>query len=158
MAGLSQRAYAAHRGVSHTAVQRAIREGRISTLPDGRINPAVADEEWEQNTLYGKGNGPSQYVTARTVHETYRARLAKLDYEERIGKLLPRDEVVATAFKRYRQFRDHMLNIPNRIAPVLAAETDPIRVHEILATEIRDALGEFADQATDQAPGGPEAP
>jgi hypothetical protein len=153
MAGLSQRAYAAHRGVSHTAVQRAIREGRISTFSDGRIDPAVADEEWEQNTLYGKGGGPAQFVTARTVHETYRARLAKLDYEERIAKLLPRDEVAAAAFKRYREFRDHMLNIPNRIAPVLAAETDPARVHDILAAEIRDALGEFASQA-----GGPDSP
>jgi hypothetical protein len=45
VAALSQPAYAAHRGFSHTAVQKAIQSGRISTLPDGRIDPAVADQE-----------------------------------------------------------------------------------------------------------------
>jgi hypothetical protein len=40
-----------------------------------------------------------------------------------------------------------MLNIPDRVAAVLAAESDPTRVHEILATEIRKALLEFADGA-----------
>ena len=48
--GMSRRAYAAHRGVSHTAVGKAIATGRISTLPDGTIDPAVADREWATNT------------------------------------------------------------------------------------------------------------
>jgi hypothetical protein len=38
-----------------------------------------------------------------------------------------------------------MLNIPDRLAALLAAETDPARVHELLTTEIRRALQEFAD-------------
>lgn len=143
MAALSRRAYAAHRGVSHTAVQKAIQSGRISTLADGRIDPATADQEWDRNTLYPVG-GTSQYGQARTVHETYRARLAKLDYEERIGQLVAANEVRDAAFQTYRRFRDTMLNIPSRIAPMLAAETDAATVHEILATAIRDALGEFA--------------
>jgi hypothetical protein len=146
MAALSQRAYAAHRGVSHTAVQKAIASGRISTLADGRIDPAVADREWDANTLYPVG-GASQYGQARTVHETYRARLAKLDYEERIGHLVAAAEVRDAAFNTYRRFRDAMLNIPNRIAPVLAAENDAAVVHEVLAAAIREALGEFADGA-----------
>lgn len=48
--GLSRRAYAAHRGVSHTAVGKAIAVGRITTLPDGTIDPEVADREWDANT------------------------------------------------------------------------------------------------------------
>ncbi len=40
-----------------------------------------------------------------------------------------------------------MLNIPDRVAAVLAAESDPARVHEILTDEIRKALTEFADAA-----------
>jgi hypothetical protein len=38
-----------------------------------------------------------------------------------------------------------MLNIPNRLAAVLAAETDPRRVHDLLSTEIRKALTEFSN-------------
>ena len=49
--GLSIRAYAQHRGVSHTAVAKAIKAGRISVEPDGKIDPAKADAQWARNTL-----------------------------------------------------------------------------------------------------------
>lgn len=54
--GLSRRAYAAHRqakglpGVTDTAVRKAIASGRITTLPDGTIDPARADAEWRSGT------------------------------------------------------------------------------------------------------------
>jgi hypothetical protein len=46
---LSGRSYAKRRGVSHTAVQKAIRTGRITTVA-GKIDPAIADREWAENT------------------------------------------------------------------------------------------------------------
>lgn len=49
--GLSIRAYARHRGVSHVAVKKAIETGRITLLPDGTIDPQRADEEWAKNTV-----------------------------------------------------------------------------------------------------------
>ena len=49
--GLSIRAYARHRGVSHVAVKKAIDTGRITALPDGTIDPYAADAQWAQNTL-----------------------------------------------------------------------------------------------------------
>ena len=48
--GLSIRAYARHRGVSHVAVKKAIDTGRISQETDGTIDQDRADREWEQNT------------------------------------------------------------------------------------------------------------
>ena len=50
---ISQREYARRRGVTHVAVQRAIKAGRISTV-NGKIDPAVADQEWQQNTDQSK--------------------------------------------------------------------------------------------------------
>ena len=49
--GLSIRAYAQHRGVSHTAVAKAVSAGRISKKADGTIDPATADAQWDRNTL-----------------------------------------------------------------------------------------------------------
>src|ERR1700676_3999125 len=66
-----------------------------------------------------------EYSKARAVRESYLARLAKIDYEQRTEKLVSRDEMQVAAFNRYRTFRDGMLNIPDRLAAVLAAETDP---------------------------------
>jgi hypothetical protein len=48
--GLSIRAYARRRGVSHVAVLRAIKQGRVSVEPDGTINPAKADASWQRST------------------------------------------------------------------------------------------------------------
>lgn len=46
---VSKAAYARHRGCDEKAVRKAISEGRISTI-DGKIDPAVADIQWAQNT------------------------------------------------------------------------------------------------------------
>jgi hypothetical protein len=158
MAIMSQRAYAQHRGVAHRAVQKAIESGRISTTPDGKIDSDVADQAWSRNTrsfappVTGRGSeedgdnfGASQYTKARAFREFYQARLAKIEYEERIGKLVSKDEMKISAFNEFRRFRDHMLNIPDRVAAMLAAETEPAKCYEILQTEIRKALNDFAD-------------
>ena len=44
--GISIRAYARHRGVSDTAVHKAIRSGRITPEADGTIDPGRADRDW----------------------------------------------------------------------------------------------------------------
>lgn len=48
--GLSIRAYARHRGVSHVAVMRAIKAGRVPVEPDGTIEVAKADAAWLRST------------------------------------------------------------------------------------------------------------
>ncbi len=154
---MGQRAYARHRGVALSAVQKAIATGRITTLPTGQIDSDAADSDWAANTKARPPGlrrnaddesdtfGASQYSKARAVREHYQARLAKLEYEEKVGKLVSKDEVQIAAFNRFRQFRDHLLNVPDRLAAMLAAEADAAKCYEILATEIRKALNEFAD-------------
>jgi len=159
MAIMSLRAYSRHRGVALSAVQKAIKTRRISVLPDGKIDSDRADEQWERNTEQHarpvaprgqedddtSGFGGNQYAKARAVREHYQARLAKLEYEEKTAKLVPADEVKVAAFGLFRRFRDHVLNIPDRVAAMVAAESDAARCYEIIAIEIRKALNEFAD-------------
>ena len=166
---MSLRGYARHRGVALSAVQKAIESKRISALQDGQIESEIADAEWARNTAPRPGvadkrtpqrstqahasesaprldgGGALEYSRARAVRENYLARLAKIEFEERSGKLVSRDEIEVAAFNRYRTFRDGMLNIPDRLAAVLASETDPVRVFELLSAEIRKALLEVAD-------------
>src|SRR6185436_10497658 len=156
---VSLRKYAAHRRVSHTAVQKAIKQGRIKTAPDGKIDVAQADRDWDRNTspvnvpkraarVDGGAAGGSSYAQSRAVRELYLARLAKIEFEERSGKLVSRDEVTVAAFTKARTVRDNLLNIPDRVAAVLAAETDPVRAHQILTDEIRKALIELSGDTT----------
>lgn len=46
---ITKAAYARHRGCDEKAVRKAINEGRISAI-GGKIDPAVADIQWERNT------------------------------------------------------------------------------------------------------------
>jgi hypothetical protein len=175
MAILSIRAYARHRGVSHTAVQRALSSGRISQLPNGMIDSDVADSEWKENTIVrppilrnrqteddGESFGGAQYTKARAVREHYQARLAKIEYEEKVGSLVSKDDVKIAQFNIDRQRRDAMLNIADRVCTSIAAEVkdllaaagvseetsramDMARVHEILTIEIRKGLNDYSD-------------
>jgi hypothetical protein len=52
--GLSIRAYARRRGVSHVAVLRAIKQGRVAVELDGTIDPARADASWQRSTDPGR--------------------------------------------------------------------------------------------------------
>lgn len=155
MAALSQRAYAKHRGVSVSAVQEAIDSGRISTLPDGRIDPDVADEEWAKNTRHTKGPGArrgglheatedgfdiSQYTKARAVREHYQARIAKIQYEQLAGSVVSTDEVKIAQFQIDRQRRDAMLNIADRVCASVAAEVKEIMIAAGVPVEQANAL------------------
>lgn len=58
---ISLRAYARHRGINHSAVQAAIKNGRLSrsVVRDGKGRPgitdaAAADREWEATTEVGR--------------------------------------------------------------------------------------------------------
>ena len=174
MAEVSLRGYAKHRGVSLRAVQKAIQSGRIAPTASGKIDIEVADGQWQRNTgprpttrtpprhattniarhapeppLKAETFGqPSlDYSRARAVRENYLARLTKIEFDEKSGNLVSKQEVEVAAFNRYRTFRDNMLNIPDRLAAVLAAEVDPASVHEMLTGEIRRALQESSNGA-----------
>ena len=157
---LSLRAYANHRGVSHAAVQKAIRSGRITANADGLIDSDQADAEWNAKTRPRQRRAkpapaatrePAEatvagldYFRARAIRENYLARLAKIEFEEKTAKLISRDEVQVAAFTKARTVRDNLLNIPDRLAATLAAEADADKVHQTLTGEIRKALDELA--------------
>jgi hypothetical protein len=168
--GLSITAYARHRGVSHVAVLKAIKAGRIEKEADGTIDPAKADAAWARNTNQAQqrkatkpseplrneveaeapvgppivNSGPS-FAQSRAIKEAYNARLAKLSYEEKSGALVRTDNVKVAWFNTLRVLRDRTLNLPDRLAPILAAETDPKAVREMLEEELRLILNDAAD-------------
>jgi hypothetical protein len=91
--------------------------------------------------------GPS-YAQSRAIREAYAARLAKLDYEERSGALVRTDRVKVGWFNALRVVRDRILNLPDRLAPLLAAENDERRVREMLVVELRTVLADVAGEVS----------
>lgn len=149
--------YAKHRGVSKAQVGKYIDQGTITARRVGRgwqIDPDVADRELDANKAPdrgGRNGGPDElgggagqsavsFSRARAVRETYAARILQLEFEEKSGRLVDKNELRLMLAKLHMAVRDNLRTIPDRVAPVLAAETDQAKIHALLLKEIGQAL------------------
>lgn len=189
MKPISIREYARRKDISHTAVEIAIKSGRLSksVVRDDRGRPKIgdpdlADREWAANTDQsaprnritgdpkrrkasatapyelksapatnnpggqavpaqdnggGDAAGGPSYAKSRAVREHYQARLAKLEFDEKAGKLVPADTVRVSIFKTARSARDMLMAIPDRVAPLIVGQIDAHEIHRILTDEVR---------------------
>lgn len=149
--------YARHRGVSKQQVQKYLDAGKITAKRVGGrwvIDPEQADRELSQRLSPDKGGradrmeeppsaggagGPS-FQQARTMREAYAAQIMKLDYLQKSGQLVDKNELKLKLAKLHMAVRDSLRTIPDRVAPVLAAETDQSKIHAMLLKEIGQAL------------------
>jgi predicted naringenin-chalcone synthase len=83
--------------------------------------------------------------TSRERREHYQAELAKLDVDLKRKELVPAEAVKREAFALAKTIREALVNIPDRVANQLAAETDAQAVHMVLSKEITEALERLAD-------------
>lgn len=150
--GLSIRAYARHRGVSHVSVLRAAKAGRISQEPDGTIDPVKADAAWDAQTdparkapppapekatpippaIQASPSPPPQrdslpstgtnFTQARTAHEVAKAQKARIQVQRLKDEVIDRANALALVFKLARQERDAWVGWPARVAGLMASE------------------------------------
>jgi hypothetical protein len=149
------REYGRHRNVSHVAVLKALRTGRIRQNTDGLIDAEKADRQWAANThparkaphaMPAAFTDDQGFARARTVREHYEALNAKLDYEKRSAELVSAAEVKLAEITVLQEFKRAMLAIPERVAAQVAGEKGEGQVYAILSATIREALSEFADR------------
>ncbi len=143
---MTQAQYARHRGKSPQYIGKLAKAGILvmrGRLVDAAASDAVLDDKPDGAP---SNQQPTTFAQARLAREVFSAKLKKLEYETRIGKLVPTDEVSIKWFTLGRQIRDRLLGIPSKLAPQLAAETDVRRVREILDAEITLALKGLAEE------------
>lgn len=193
---ISVRAYADSRGISHTAVQKAIKSGRLvkclTKSASGAVKIAdanLADKEWAANTDQSKplnvisgepnrrratattpfelrqsegmpaksskkavptqesepaveisaqdfGGGPS-YAKSRAIREAYQARLSRLEYEEKAGKMVPADKTRVVIFNAARRCRDMLMSVADRVTPLVTGLGDAHEINRIITDEMR---------------------
>lgn len=105
---MTQAEYARYRGVSRQAVNKEVRAGKLPLTPSGKIDVAAADRlrgeireridlprtgELPLEDGSAPGSSTGKLTEAKADRESYLARIAQLDYEERIGRLLPVEDV-----------------------------------------------------------------
>ena len=97
-------------------------------------------QQWRAENLSSRLSPSNTLSEARRRKETALAELRELDVRVRRGTLVERAAVEKRVFANIRASRDLLQNIPDRLAGVLAAETDQARIHALLTQEIRQAL------------------
>ncbi|HIJ94043.1 MAG: hypothetical protein QF511_00750 [Rhodospirillales bacterium] len=159
---VSQAEYARQRGVSRQYVGQMVAKG-ILKLTGSKVDTDQADaalaaiREPVRPERRGeapaavpdapalpRGDLPTLLLKTRIKSEVERAKLLEIKARVEAGKYVDADDVRVAAFNKARVVRDGLLNIPDRLSAVLATESDPARVHELLAAEIRTALEELS--------------
>lgn len=218
---MSLRAYARHREVTLSAVQKAINSGRVTAVrrdANGRcagIEKNEADRQWAANTdpveALRNGKMPSavppgerqqselmpvrdsgeligrprpeaesgaataeesggqaegrpaagntdqdDYLAARAKREHFQAKTAEIEYLKEIGTLVAAAEVAGAIAVIIGEGMSKLDRIADRKAQILAAETDPNRVHRILRDETNAVRDECSRQLAALAAGGAE--
>lgn len=166
---LSLRAYAKHRGCDPKTVRQALESGRIQAEKRGNswlIDPVAADRQWADRTHPGvRGKKPNNtppgaaapgqsaadepndtapYAKSAAREKFYKAELAKIELKIQTGELVDKAEADRNNFTAFRILRDNILNVPDRLAAILANETDRHKVHMALSNELKKALHKTA--------------
>lgn len=162
---ITQKEWARRQGFTPQNVTNLIRRGIV--IPVGKlrmINPEQADPALEtfrnpekprqrkyatpeQMEMVGDSADTARiHQKARTKIAIIQGRLLELDEKIKTGELVDIKEVEKDQFAAARKIRDRMMNIPDRIAGQLAAETNQTVTREVLFEEIRIALKSLTDE------------
>lgn len=164
------REYARMRGVSDVAVGKAVKTGRIKRVR-GKIDPAKADAQWAANTQPGQravnarrrppktvapaaaadprqprdapDPQPNSYATARARREESLAKIAEMEYEQKMGTLVNAAEIREKLSKLHTEAKTRLLGVASKCKARLP-QLSAIDV-SIIEDLIREALGEIAN-------------
>jgi hypothetical protein len=121
----------------------------VRSRPDARpapveVEPAFPPLDVIRASVVSGPGSEEGFQEARTRREIAEANLAEMREAELEGKLI-RVEVIRAAWaKRVASTRDALLQIPSRLAPTLAAQSDVDQVARLLEEELRQALAELS--------------
>lgn len=134
------------------------KSGKVIVPPAARSagadDPAAPDDDLDgaaESHTGGKApdgdKDPGGFYEGRARRMQVQAEEAELDLLERKGLLVSATAVENALMDMFRQTRDQLQNISARLAPRLAAETDPNRIDQLMNDEIALVLNELSRDA-----------
>ena len=156
--------YAKHRGVSKPYITKLAKNG-ILVLRGDKVDVRASDTVLDDKPVDDVDPPPAQassvgpaprpmaeplgqagasFGQARTIEMVFRAKLRRLEFETKQGRLIEAEAVRKTIADAVRSLRDGILGLPDRLATVLAAESDSKKVHVTLKTELSRELEALA--------------
>ena len=157
--------FAKVKGLSRQRVSKAVQMGKLEGAVHYEGKKKLIDKElglqlWDQTTpITHQVAIPTQtkkelkkqveetpddeipnFNVSRARKEHWQASLAKLQVEQQKKELIPVTDLKIKLAKMHMGLRDSLKAIPDRVAPILAAETEQAKVHTLLLNEISGVL------------------
>lgn len=155
-------------GCTRQYIHKLVKRGRV-TLVDGLVDPvavrlhlketadparahlAAIDDDLPLAVLAPPARpaaapAASRFHDARDDRESYKARLAQLDYETRIGQVLDRDETTDAFFNIGQRLQKVLEARAHPLANKIAGLTDPREIAAAILQSDFDTLKELHDE------------
>lgn len=166
---ISQNKAAKALGINQSVVSRHIKNGRLTSPAinaNKQVNVEAARKQLKANLDPARGQGKihkqnhkpgkaakleeemqadpntssNSYSQARAWKAMLDVKMANLDYEERLGNLIKKEEIYDTMFVLMRETRDALGKVSDRIGAIVAHQTDEHTCKQIINVEIKQAL------------------
>jgi hypothetical protein len=165
-------------GITRQAVSKAEKAGRISRAANGDFDLDAAriqyrlhtDPEQQLRSLQQERSTPAgvavlerpsyefegdakALVAAKARREQAEAQIAELELAEKRGEIIANADHKRVVFALCRSICDALMPLADRITPLVAAESEPAKVHAVITAEIRQVLRMLANtrEPTDDA-------
>ena len=150
---VSRNEYATLKGVSHTAINEAVKQGKIP-LFNNKIDPDVPNE-WEARRVQ---HDPQAPTTPDPVEETkpgtkadserrkefVKAEIAEIELRKLRGELVEVADVKRATTTMITTVQTRILLVASVVAPKVAVSADVTQCERIIDVELRSALMELS--------------
>jgi len=129
-------------GVTSRRINQLVVDGIVTRPGKAGFDPETAVQQYLAFVDRRVASIPLKDARERKLSAD--AALSELKLEVERGRFVAVDDVKKAAFVTAHRVLDSILNIPDRVAPILAAEMDAGKVHAVLMYELRQALEHLA--------------
>ncbi len=148
---MTQAEYARHRGKSRQYISRLAKAG-VLVMRGGKVDAPASDavlDDRPEPVSERVAAAPVEtaptgttFAQAKTADMVFKARLRKIEYDLKMGKLMETDLFRQRIEAIYVVIRDTVMAWPTRIAPEVAPLTDERQVWDVLMREARTLLND----------------
>jgi hypothetical protein len=134
--------FARHRAVSRQHIARLVKTG-VLPMRGNLINAVEADRLLDDRADAREpaaGDQASRYAEARTIRTVFQAKLARLEFETRQGKLIEADSARARIQEHLAAIRIGLEGLTERLSGPIASERDARKVRGLMTAEITKEL------------------
>lgn len=133
---------AAYLGLTEMRIQQLAQEKVIEKLSHGHydLQQCVSKYcEYIRGVSRGSDSAKAEQIE-RTRLTKVRADMGELEHAEKVGALIQADVVQRQGFTLAVILKNNLLSIPDRLSAIVAAESDPAEVHDLISAEVRNSL------------------